>query len=205
VAEKTMATGDSRRIEIGSTLDARYTVIAMCLHWAIALFILFNLTLGYFMEDFKQPLRHQIVELHVSSGLTVLALTILRVAWRLTHAPPPFPAGMKRWEKCTAHAAHFALYFMMFAMPLTGWSIISAHPPRPGAGANVWGLLHIPALPPLANISLSIQKQVHDNLVEVHSIGGWIMIALLVLHVAAAFKHQFFDMQREFSRMGIGR
>jgi cytochrome b561 len=179
--------------------------VAIALHWAIAVLILFNLTLGFFMEGFKQPLRHQIVELHISSGLTVLVLTVMRISWRLMHTPPPFSPGMKPWERQTAHFAHAILYFMMLAMPLTGWSIISAHPPRPDAGASVWGLLHVPAIAPVAHIDPAIQKKVHDQIVEVHSIGGWIMVGLLLLHVAGALKHQFYDGQREFVRMGIGR
>lgn len=192
-------------MSIGSTRDARYTLVAIWLHWSIALLIIFNLSLGFFMEGFGQPFRRQFVELHISSGMTVLALSLARIVWRLTHTPPLFSAGTKKWEERTAHVAHSILYFMMIAMPLTGWSIISAHPPKPGAGANVWGLVLVPAIAPVAHIDQSIQKQVHDNLVRAHSIGGWIMIGLLVLHVAAALKHQFHDRQGEFARMGIGR
>jgi cytochrome b561 len=191
-------------MSLGQTNDLRYTRVAIFLHWTIALLILFNLLLGFFMEGFQQPLRHQIVELHISSGLTVLALTVLRIVWRLTHTPPPFTPGTKKWEERTAHFAHALLYIMMLAMPLTGWSIISAHPPRPGSGANVWGFLHVPALAPIARIDPAIQKQVHDNIVTAHSIGGWILVGLLLLHIAGALKHQFYDRQREFARMGVG-
>lgn len=182
----------------------RYTTVAIALHWAIAALIIFNLAFGFFMEGFKPPLKGIVVPLHISSGITVLALTVVRIVWRLTHKPPPFSSDLTAWERTAAHAVHGFLYFMMVAMPLTGWSIISAHPPRPGAGPVIWGLFRVPPISAVANIDPSIQVKAHDNFVELHSIGGWIMLALLGLHVAAALKHQFYDRHAEFARMGIG-
>lgn len=188
-----------------STQSERYTRVAIALHWAIAVCIIFNLSIGFFMEGWEQPWRGKFVGLHISFGMTALALTVLRVLWRLTHKPPPFSSDMKPWETRLAHLVHFILYFMMVAMPITGWSIISAHPPRPGSGANVFGMLLVPPLGPVSKIAdVEYQKVVHDQFVELHEIGGWIMVALLVLHVAAALKHQFIDRHSEFARMGVG-
>jgi cytochrome b561 len=185
--------------------DRRYTRVAIVLHWAIAALILFNLSVGFFMEGFAQPLRGTVVRLHVSSGITVLALTAVRVLWRLAHKPPPLPAGMKRWERSAAHLAHGFLYVLMMALPLTGWSIVSAHPPGPGVGARVWNLWLVPPIGPISHIDPAHQKLVHDRFVEFHSFLGWSMLALLVLHVAGALKHQFVDHQPELARMGLGR
>ncbi len=116
----------------------------MVLHWVIAAFIIFNLCSGFFMAGWlgvasaiPPPIRWLSLMLHASSGLTVLALTVARVIWRLFNAPPPHPATMKPWERHTAHFAHFLLYAAMVLMPLTGWAILSAHPPpgSPGAAA----------------------------------------------------------------------
>jgi hypothetical protein len=115
----------------------RYTRVAIFLHWAIAAFIVFNLCIGFFMESWPLPIRFVALMLHVSSGLTVLALTVARVAWRLLNDPPPYPAGMKPWERHTAHFAHFLLYAAMVLMPLTGWAILSAHAPPGSRGAAV--------------------------------------------------------------------
>jgi cytochrome b561 len=183
----------------------RYTTVAITLHWSIAILILFNLGVGFFMEGFKPPLRDIIVPLHISSGMTVLALTALRLGWRLTHPPPPLPAEMAAWERRAAHAAHGIIYFLMLAMPLTGWAIISAHPPRPGAGPMIWGLLHLPPIPPVSHLAAPAQKAAHESFVQIHSIGGWIYAALVALHVAAAVKHQFYDRHAQFARMGVGR
>jgi cytochrome b561 len=182
----------------------RYTSVAIALHWAIALLILFNLSLGFFMEDFKPHLRGIVVPLHISSGLTVLILSVVRVAWRLTHSPPPFVDGLKRWEHTAAHAAHGLIYALMFLMPLTGWSLISAHPARPGGGPKFWGLVSVPQIPPIAHMEVTAQKAAHATFVELHSIGAWIFVGLLLLHVAAALKHQFHDRKPELERMGLG-
>lgn len=122
----------------------RYSRVAIVLHWAIAAFIIFNLCSGFFIESWlhgklKDSAPPQIswmsLVLHASSGLTVLALTVARVVWRLLNAPPPYPAAMKPWERHTAHFAHFLLYAAMVLMPLTGWAILSAHPPVGSRGA----------------------------------------------------------------------
>ncbi len=60
----------------------RYTPVAIFLHWTIAAFILFNLSVGFFMEGFARPLKELVVPLHISSGITILALTLLRILWR---------------------------------------------------------------------------------------------------------------------------
>ena len=188
-----------------ASLDSgRYTAVAIALHWAIALLILFNLGLGFFMEGFARPLRVTVVGLHISSGITVLALTVFRLVWRLMHRPPQFPANMALWERTTAHAAHRFIYFLMLAMPLSGWSIISARPPPPGL-ARLWSVFPLPMLHPISQWDPSVRKSAHAAFVEIHSIGGWIFVAVLALHVGAALKHQFHDRQAEFARMGIGR
>jgi cytochrome b561 len=185
----------------------RYSAVAAALHWAIAILILFNLGFGFFMEGFKMPLKFLILDLHISSGITVLALTVVRIVWRLTHRPPPFAPGLSPLESGAAHVVHFLLYAAMLLMPLTGWSIISAHQPNPHfAGMGLWfSPVHLPSIGPIANLEPHFQAQMHANFVTAHTIGGYILLALLVLHVAGALKHQFLDGHREFARMGFGK
>jgi len=148
-----------RNAVYGASHD-RYSRVAMVLHWAIAAFIISNLCSGFFIESWlhgnlvnsesvSQQIRWLSLMLHVSSGLTVLALTVARVIWRLLNAPPPYPATMKPWERHTAHFAHFLLYAAMVLMPLTGWAILSAHPPPGSAGAAAQAAT-LPAPPPAA-------------------------------------------------------
>lgn len=185
-------------------VNQRYTTVAILLHWAIALLIIFNLSVGFFMEGYAPAVKGVIIPLHISSGITVLALTVLRILWRLTHKPPPFFATLAGWERAAAHAVHFALYLIMIGMPLTGWSIISAHPYKPGAGPTIWGVLHVPNISVVSHLQVDVQKAAHESFVQAHFIGGCIAVALLVLHIGAALKHQFYDRKPEFSRMGVG-
>lgn len=125
------------RNDVSGAPRDRYTRVAIVLHWAIAAFIVFNLFTGFFMEGWKPPFRFVAVMLHASSGLTVLTLTVVRVVWRLLNPPPPYPPGMKPWERHAAHFAHFLLYAAMVLMPLSGWGILSAHSPPGSRGAAV--------------------------------------------------------------------
>lgn len=133
----------------------RYTSVAIILHWLIAALILFNFAVGYFMEGLPLPFRFTVVFLHISSGITVLALTVMRVIWRLTHEPPSYSARMKAWERHLAHAVHVFLYAAMVLMPLTGWAIISAHPPPGSAGAAARPFEQRPSSPPTDKASAS--------------------------------------------------
>jgi cytochrome b561 len=189
----------------GHSVRPRYTSVAIALHWSIAALIIFNLSVGFFMEHLARPYKDVIVPLHISSGMTILALTVLRIAWRLSHRPPPLPDELPRWESSAAHLAHATFYVLMVAMTLCGWSIISAHPPRPNAGPMFWGLFHIPPIGVVAHLDPAAQKKAHDIFVALHSAGGWIFLGLLALHVAGALKHQFLDGHAELARMGIGR
>ena len=184
---------------------ARYHAVAIALHWAIALLIAANLAVGFFMEGLPPPQKRLIIGLHISSGISVLVLSVVRVCWRLSRPPPAFPVGLRWWEVKLAHAAHFSLYFLMIAMPVTGWAFLSAHPARPEGGPLIWGLVRWPIMGPISRLSDPFQKHLHDLLVETHSAGAWIMIALLVLHVGGALKHQLLDRQPELQRMGIGK
>jgi cytochrome b561 len=184
--------------------EHRYSTGAIILHWAIAGLIVFNLAIGLVMESLEKSWKEVVVPLHFSCGMTVLALSVVRVLWRLTHRPPPLLPGMARWERAAAHTAHALLYVLMLVMPLIGWAIISAHPARPQGAAMIWGVLRLPAIGPISHLPETPQKAAHEWFVGAHTAGGWILIGLLVLHVAGALKHQWYDRHAELARMGIG-
>lgn len=201
----------------------RYSRVAIILHWAIALLILFNLFTGFFQDAMPDAM----FAFHISSGVTILALTLIRIGWRLTHRPPPF-LPMARWERGLAHIVHFMLYCAMLAAPLTGWAMISAHAnkpvaaavqadaaPQPGPPAKprrtmIWGLFELPKLSPIVHIAdqpdgAAKIKEAHELFEGRHEMVGWIFLGLLILHVGGALKHQFVDKERELARMGLGR
>jgi cytochrome b561 len=116
---------------------------------------------------------------HKAIGITVLALTVLRVAWRLVHRPPPLPAFTPAWERGVAHATHWTLYVLLLVMPLSGWAMVSG---PEGRRPLTWlGVADLPYLP----VSGATAGAGH----EAHELLGWLMLALVVLHVAAALRH----------------
>jgi cytochrome b561 len=196
---------DERLCRIMTHDAMRYTRVAIVLHWAIAALILTNIGVGLVMEGLPQPQKALAVPFHISCGMTVLALTVLRLLWRFTHKPPPFSPDLAPWERHAAHAAHALLYILMIGMPLVGWAIISAHPPRPQGAASLWGFIRLPAISPISHLADPEQKAAHGTFASAHSIGGWILMATLVLHIAGALKHQWIDRHAELARMGVGR
>lgn len=197
----------------------RYSNVAIVLHWAIALLILFNLITGFFHDMIPRA----VFAFHISSGVTILVLTLIRIVWRLTHRGPPF-LPMAAWERGLAHVVHFLLYCAMLLSPLTGWAMISAHvdlaipaavqadagpPPRPRQ-TMIWGLFVLPKLKPITDVAKEPDgaakiKEVHELYEGRHETMGWIFLGLLILHLGGALKHQLIDRQRELARMGIGK
>lgn len=161
----------------------RYTAPAIALHWLIALMMLCLFVLGLYMADQPpSPGRIKLFTWHKSFGVTVFVLALVRLAWRLGHRPPALPQSMVEWQKKAAHLAHWALYGLMFAIPISGW-VGSAAKGFP----TVWfGLF---ALPNPVSKDVALGKQ----LSEVHEVLNFIMIGLVILHVLAALKHHFID------------
>lgn len=155
----------------------RYTSVARALHWIMAVLIIVNLALGIAHDAL--PKDWAVMPVHKSLGLTVLALTLVRLAWRIGYRPPPLPAAMPGWEKAAAHATHFIFYAFMILVPLTGWIMTSAGT-RP---LNWFFLFDVP--------KFAVTKG--DILVglsgEGHEIMGFAWAALIIVHIAAALRH----------------
>jgi cytochrome b561 len=182
----------------------RYSSVAVLLHWSIAALIIFNLITGLIHDDVSKPVQHVMMPLHFSAGITVLLLTVLRIAWRLTHRPPPMDRRTTRYERAAANTVYVLFYAGMLLMPLLGWAIISSHPPKPGPAMMLWGVIPWPALGPAAQIApAAVQKHWNHVFADWHGIGGWIMLGLLALHIAGALKHQLFDRIPELQRMSL--
>ncbi|HSW22542.1 MAG TPA: cytochrome b [Burkholderiaceae bacterium] len=168
----------------------RYDGAAIAFHWLLALAIVSNLALGYYMSDLElSPQRLKLFNWHKWAGTTILALSALRLAWRLTHAPPADPP-MPAWQRIAAHAVHRAFYVLFFAVPLAGWAYSSA------AGFPVvwFGVLPLPDWVPVDRAWAEVLKATHKAAASA--------LALLVLvHVAAALKHHLIDRDGLLQRM----
>lgn len=170
----------------------RYTDGAIALHWLTVVLVLAQLYVGFtFASMVRGPERTEWFTWHKTIGATILVLSLIRLAWRLAHKPPPFPDELPRWERIAAVWNHRLFYFLLIVLPLTGLATVSAG--HAGATKLVGGV-PLPLIP-------GIPETAGETLGDLHVLLVITTIALLVLHVAAALKHQFIDRSRVAGRM----
>ncbi len=183
------------------TLPAKYTGVAIVLHWVIALLILINIALGFATERIPDDWIRPVINAHKSIGITVLGLALMRLLWRATHRPPPLPADYPRWERRAAHLAHAALYVLIIALPFSGWLHDSAWKAAPEVKMYWFGLFEWPRFSFIMTLDPVLKERLHDVFGEIHEWLGFILMGLFALHVGGALKHQFIDKHRELQRM----
>ncbi len=183
------------------TLAAKYTRPAIALHWLIAVLILVNVCLGWSTRFVDDSAIRPIIDNHKSIGITVLGLAIMRLLWRFAHPPPPFPPSYAPWERVAAHAAHWLLYALIFALPLSGWLHDSAWKAAPEVPMRWFGLFEWPRIGLVMNLEPALKERMHDVFGAFHFWFGVALYALFALHVAGALKHQFADREPELQRM----
>lgn len=179
----------------------KYTRTAVVLHWLIALLvglnILLAITVDYFPDSFARP----IIDFHKSVGITVLGLVCLRILWRLTHRPPPLPADYKPWEAMLANSAHYALYALIIAMPLTGWISDSGWKGAPTHPMMLFWIIPWFRFGFITSMDAANQKYIHDLFGNFHTLLSYGLYGVLGLHTLGALKHQFIDRQPAIQRM----
>ena len=168
----------------------RFGVVAIFLHWLLALLIIGLLALGMYMVTL--PINLEKLKLygwHKEYGFLVLFLAVFRLIWRLANQLPELEA-LPLLEKIAARSMHWAFYVFMFAMPITGWLITSAS----GLPASFFGLFTLP--------DLVVANEQNRVLFEwVHQWLGYGLIAAISLHTAAALKHHFINKDNILRRM----
>jgi len=169
----------------------RYTTTAIGLHWLMFLLIVWGFSVGIYMIDLPlSPAKLKYFSWHKWIGVTVFLLAVARVAWRLTHPAPPLPATMPAWQHKAAHLAHLLLYVLIVAVPLSGWLYSTAA----GVPTVYLGLVRLPDL-------LAPDKGVADQLKFAHYLLNTALASIVILHAAAALKHQFIDKDGLLARM----
>lgn len=177
----------------------RYTLLAMALHWLLALVILGMAAVGLYMVELPvSPLRIKLYNWHKWAGVGFLALTALRLLWRATHRPPPLPRtvaqAMPGWQRRAYHATHYLMYGLFFAVPLLGWAYSSA------AGYPIVWFGQFP-LPDL----LAPDKALAELIKPLHRLAALALLSLAGVHVAAALKHHWIDRDGLLTRMLLRR
>lgn len=170
--------------------EVRWGFIAKLFHWTMAAGLLGLCAFGFWMSGLPRgPAMFKAYALHKSFGLTLLALALARLAWR-AYDRRPLDLAAPGWQKLAALGTHLALYGLMLAVPLAGWAYNSA--------ANFplqwFGLVNLPALVPASPV---LKELFH----EAHELGAVALLALVALHVAAAWKHHLVDKDNTLRRM----
>jgi len=178
--------------------------LARLFHAVMAILILYMLGLGIYMVDFTNDVYEKLsyVELHKSWGFVAFFLAVLRIVWRwINPATPALPKETKRWERIAAHVTHYGLYVCMLSLPLSGWLMSSASPLQVDYGISnmVFGLFEMPD--PFSSGS----KVLSEQFKLIHEVSGNVLIALLILHAAAAGKHLFILKDNIVQRMTWGK
>lgn len=162
---------------------------ARAIHWAMAVLILFMIGLGTYMANFVDDIYQQfaLFQLHKSWGFVAFTLALLRVIWRIVNPTPGLPESMGTLERLLARGGHAALYVLLIAMPISGWLMASASTLQDGYGIKnkVFGLFEYP------DPFVPGSKELQETFAAIHQWAAWALLALVLVHVLAALRHQF--------------
>lgn len=179
---------------MNSTTSPHYTRTAIILHWLIALLIVGQLAGGKIMMWLEPtPFKFELFQLHKSFGFIILGLSVVRLLWRLTHKAPALPGGMKPWEIWAAKLTHIGFYGLIIGIPLSGWVMVSVSTPK--ITTKIFKAVKVPDIPIARTEPLeALTKSVHEIL-------GYLIIALIAVHIGAALKHHFVNKDGVLARM----
>lgn len=169
----------------------KYGSVSKLLHWLVALLVISLMIFGFYMEEISGIYRGTVYSIHKTTGIFVMLITFIRAFWMLTNPKPDLPDGTSKIEKIFAHGTHYLFYLLLFIMPLSGWVMSCAygHPP------SFFGLFSLSL--PMISKSIFIASLAKS----VHTITAWLLVFLLLSHVAAALKHHFINKDMVLSRM----
>lgn len=172
----------------------RWGSVARFLHWSVALGVIGLACVGLLMDEMpNSALKVKVYAFHKSTGITVLALVLVRLLWRLIDPRPSLPATMPGWQRVLASISHGLLYLMLLVMPISGWIYNSAS----NFPLRWYGLFSLPAL-------TGPDRELRHIANDVHETGFYVLALLFAVHVAAALKHHFIDRDATLARMTPG-
>jgi cytochrome b561 len=171
-----------------------YTVTARVLHWLTAILIVIQIPLGLIIaNDQMGGWADTLYNLHKSIGATLIPLVLIRLIYRLTHAPRPLPQDIPQSQRFIAEFVHWSLYALLVIQGFVGWIATSAYP----APVPVFGLFELPAI-------WSENRPLSDQLFRVHRTIGITLAFLIAGHIGAALQHHFIRRDRVLMRMMSG-
>ena len=174
-----------------ATLDQPYNPVAKLFHWVVVVLLLAQISIALVLPSLlPKTAEDALTAWHLSVGSTILLVMLLRLAWRLTHAPPPAPTDLQPTLRRLSRVTHWAFYAILIVLPLLGWTTASAY----GATVRLFGLIPLPAL-------TAPDKAFAEALGEVHGATAVLLLALIALHVAGVLYHVLVKRDRVVHRM----
>jgi cytochrome b561 len=170
-------------------MTLHFTLLSRVLHWLMAALILAMLFIGVAMVASLSD-YHRLVSIHKPIGALILVLVAIRLINRLFNPPPPLPAGLPAILRFAAHASHWLLYGLMFALPLVGWGMLSAG----GYPIDLVGSFHLPPILPHSSALYAILRPAHTVL-------AYLLFATFLVHLGAALAHAFLFKDGVFESM----
>ncbi|MHB2267361.1 cytochrome b [Aliihoeflea sp. PC F10.4] len=168
-----------------------YDRITRILHWLMAILVLAMIPAGLVMADTEnRALQDTLFIFHKNTGALLLILLVIRVAWRATHPAPPLPGSMPRAQKAAAKISHFALYFLLIVMAVSGYVRVRAG----GFPIEMLDAMSVPSFVPRDEALAETAKSIHAT-------AKFTLMFFIVLHVAAATWHGLIRRDGVFSRM----
>ncbi|MFC3785935.1 cytochrome b561/polyisoprenoid-binding protein YceI [Sphingopyxis italica] len=168
----------------------RYSYTAITLHWLIALLLAFQIALGWALEGNNGPELFARYQLHKSIGISILLLSLARLAVRLFTPRPPASDG-PAWTRMLAGIVHGLFYLVMILGPVTGWLLVSTA--RVQVPTLLYGLVPWPHLP--------VGRALHEPAESIHGAMAWLAIGLFLLHIIGALRHQWLLGKPDLQRM----
>ena len=171
---------------------ARYSPMAMLLHWLIAIGVIAQWRIAQSAEHAaSREAGKQIMANHFSLGVTLLVLVLLRLAWRWISPNPPLAAQLSAWERWFAIVTHTLFYVLLIVMPLAGWLAMS----KLGGPVSVWGLFTMPQLP------VAPDPEGGKAIFQIHAVAGTVLLILVGIHILGTLKHTLIDRDGNLFRM----
>jgi len=168
----------------------QYGITAKLFHWLIVALLMVQYPIGWLMPDLHRNMKPGApMSFHISLGISILMLMVLRFVWRLTHPVAP-ESSLPPWQRLSSEVVHWLLYALVLATTVTGWLFASFR----GWSVSFFYLLPMPML----SSENAAAGKVIDGL---HQASEWALLAVIGIHVAAALAHIFFYRDRIMQRM----
>jgi cytochrome b561 len=172
-----------------------YSGLAKLLHWTIVALLIVQFAIAWIMPEIRRDTQPgTLINLHLSLGVLILAVAIIRLGWRATHREPAPEDGLPPWQMQSARLNHWLLYLLLFVVPILGWINASYR----GFPVSLFGLVDLPKLIATRAPGFGWTGDVHGLLAT------YVMLALVGLHVAATLYHYFIRRDGVLQRMLLG-